>query len=154
MPCPCRSPGVALPCRLAKHLDCLSHFNNTARPCFNSHMSCRAPAVSQACRLPNYSSRPRHSTAGARHSMCELAFNNVGQSSVVRVSALVTVQQCTCGRVSGHHFAPSIIGVKTQIPQCGSRHCCFSFSHRVFLSGWLLGRCDPFQFHLSRHDDV
>ena len=41
---------------------------------FDSHIDlpCRTPAVLRPCRLASDFSRPRHSTAWARHAMCEL----------------------------------------------------------------------------------
>jgi hypothetical protein len=38
----------------------------------HSHVPCRAPAVLRPCRFASNFSRKRHSTAGARHGMCEL----------------------------------------------------------------------------------
>jgi hypothetical protein len=40
---------------------------------FDSHMPCRARAMSRPCRSKSDFSRPRHSVAWAWHGMCELA---------------------------------------------------------------------------------
>ena len=42
---------------------------------FDSHRPCRAPAVLRPCHSDSDFSRPRHSTAGTRHGMCELALS-------------------------------------------------------------------------------
>jgi hypothetical protein len=63
-----------MPCRVAKNLDCVFQIwtAQCGRVWFTHTVPCRAPAVLRPCRFVRDFSRPRHSTAGARHHMCEL----------------------------------------------------------------------------------
>jgi hypothetical protein len=65
--------AVPLPCRVAKALDCVFPvwITQCVRVWFTHTMS--SPAVLRPCCFASDFSRPRHSTAGARYSMCELA---------------------------------------------------------------------------------
>ena len=72
------------PCRAAKGLECVFPiwFTQCGHVWFTLAMPCpcRAHTVLRPCRSESDFSRPRHSTAWARHAMCELAFTIHGWS--------------------------------------------------------------------------
>jgi len=83
----CRAHAVPLTCRATKGLDCvfLIWFTQCGRVWFTLAMlcSCHAHSVLRPCSSERDFSRPLHSTAWARHAMCELALMNLRVSRSV-----------------------------------------------------------------------
>jgi hypothetical protein len=97
MPRPCRSP--AMPCRYVFRLCLFIWITQCGRVWFTHACTCRARAVPRLWRSESYFSRPRYSTAWARHGQ--------GMGAAWHVWIRIGRRETACGRPARVRLLPA-----------------------------------------------